>query len=241
VLNYHPSVVLTFNFRSQDEIVSNAIRILNGKLPIRNSRFEIIYVDDPFRALIELVDAPFMKDDHQIIAPMRKGPKGTLRMNTSIQMKLNPRGEALELDRFDPKEPDVTVRALDKFLWIKNDYNVGLFNGEIGAVDWVSSEDGTIGLTTPDRSLTVPPYVKMYSRFHGHVISYDPRKQLELGYAVTTHKAQGSEFDTVVYILSRNHAFLLDRNNFYTGVTRAKKRVILLADTKGMSLSMRKR
>ncbi len=242
VLEDYPSVTLTFNYRSEDFIVSNAMRILNGTMPSRNAQFEIIYSEDPLMQLLQFVkDAKeFTRADHQIIMPTRRGNAGTIRINPSLQAKFNPKGDILRLDRYDEKEAALTIRGGDKFLWIKNDHKLNMFNGEIGRVNWVDTEDGSLELQTPDRSLLVPALLKTFSPWHGHLITYDPRKQIELGYAVTTHKSQGSEFDVIVYCISRKQAFLLNRRNFYTAVTRAKKRVIVITDRKAMGLSLRR-
>jgi exodeoxyribonuclease V alpha subunit len=114
-----------------------------------------------------------------------------------------------------------------------------MFNGEIGTVDWVNTEDGSLKLITPDRAVIVPARVKAFSAYHGSYINYDPRKNIELGYAVTTHKSQGSEFDTIIYCVCASQAFLLNRRNFYTAVTRARKQVIMITDRRGMALSLR--
>lgn len=236
-----PSITLTFNFRSDDEIVANANLILRGSIPRNNDRFTVIYTDSPVRELIGITNNDFMRSDYQIIMPTRRGSFGTTRVNTSIQLKLNPSGPFLRLDRFDKNEAHLLVRQHDKFLWIKNDYNLKLFNGEIGIIDWLNDEDGSLHLATMDTQYTVPARIKTYSPYLQTNINYDPRKQLELGYAITTHKAQGSEFDTVIYCATSRAPFMLNRNNFYTGVTRAKRKVIVLCDRRAMSLSLRKR
>lgn len=239
LLKDFPSIELTYNYRSGDAIVDNARRILDGKFPMRNSCFEIIYNDRPLDVLLEFVTKEFMQESYQIIMPSRKGKSGTIRANPSIQMRFNSKGPMLRLDRFDKDEAPLAVRAGDKFLWIRNDYKLNLYNGEIGYVDWVDPDAGELGIVTGERAVVIPPRVKTYNAFAGHIINYDPRKQLELGYAITTHKSQGSEFDTVVYCMSRSQVWLLNKRNFYTAVTRAKRNVILIADRRAMSLSMR--
>jgi len=239
LLRKHPKVELTYNYRSGDAIVSNAQRILRGQLPLRNERFEIIYSENPLMTMFEFVTEHFMQEDHQIIMPTRKGKAGTLRANPSLQVKFNSKGPMLRLDRFEKSEAPLTVRAGDKFIWIKNDYHLNLFNGEIGYIDWIDADAGDLGIVTGARSEQIPPRIKFYDPFVGTVLNYDPRKQIELGYAITTHKAQGSEFDTVVYCMSRSQMWLLNKRNFYTGITRAKKNVILITDRKAMGLSMR--
>lgn len=240
ILRKFPMVELTFNYRSEDDIVSNAVRVLGAKLPLRNNRFEIIYSDNPIKTMLDFVTPHFTEPTHQIIMPTRKGRFGTMRTNPSLQTRFNRDGPMLRLDRFDPKESQLGVRAGDKFLWIKNDYALGLFNGEIGHIKWVDPEDGELEIVTPERSIHVPARQKVFSPYHGTVINYDPRKQIELGYAITTHKSQGSEFDTVVYCVCAGQAFLLNRRNFYTAITRAKNQVIVITDRKAMGLSMRR-
>lgn len=240
VLERYPMIELTFNYRSDDAIVSNALRVLQGRIPIRNDRFEIIYTDDPIRELLRFVTPEFSQDDHQIIMPTRKGKYGTMRINPSLQTRFNKHGTMLRLTRFDEKEAPLGIRAGDKFLWIKNDYQLNLFNGAIGRIDWLDADEGVIGLLIDGQEVIVPARLKTFSAYAGTVINYDPRKQIELGYAITTHKAQGSEFDCVVYCISRGQAFLLNRRNTYTAITRAKKHVIVISDRRAMGLSLRR-
>jgi exodeoxyribonuclease V alpha subunit len=240
ILQRFPSVELMFNFRSDDAIVSNALRILSGRIPQRNEQFEIHYAENPLKAMIEMVTRDFAHEDCQIIMPTRKGKYGTMRVNPSLQLRFNGKGPLLLLDRYDEDEAKLVIRKRDKFLWVRNDYKLEMFNGEIGEVDSIDLEDGSFKLRMQDRYVEVPARMKTYSPYHGFVIDYDPRKQLELGYAVTTHKAQGSEFHTIIYCITKGQAWLLNRRNFYTAVTRAKKHVIIVTDRRAMGLSMKK-
>lgn len=243
VLVKYPSVTLTFNFRSGDAIVSNALRVLEGRIPIRNERFDIIYTDYPVNELVRHIQErpAFGSETHQVIMPTRKGSVGTLRVNPSLQVKLNPFGKLLRLDRFDEKEAKLAIRPRDKYLWVKNDYALNMFNGEIGMVKGLDENEGTLFLLNADgRQIEVPPRIRGYNSYLGTMINYDPRKQIELGYAVTTHKSQGSEFDEIVYCMSRSAAFLLNRNNFYTAVTRARNKVVIITDRRAMSLALRR-
>jgi exodeoxyribonuclease V alpha subunit len=240
LLKEFPSVELTYNFRSGDALVANAQRILRGQLPLRNPCFEIIYNDNPLGVMLEFITPHFTQEDHQIIMPTRKGKIGTTRANPSIQMRFNSKGSMLRLDRFSKDEAPLAIRPGDKFVWIKNDYKLDLFNGEMGHIDWIDPDAGELGVVIGNRAVVIPPRIKTYNAFIGHVINYDPRKQLELGYAITTHKSQGSEFDTVIYCMSKSQIWLLNKRNFYTAVTRAKKNVILITDRRAMSLSMRR-
>ena len=119
-----------------------------GCIPVRNSLFEIIYDDNPLGVLLEFVTEHFTQEDHQIIMPTRKGKSGTTRANPSIQMLFNSKGPMLRLDRFDKAEAPLAVRASDKFIWVRNDYKLNLYNGEIGYVDWVDPDAGELGIVT---------------------------------------------------------------------------------------------
>jgi exodeoxyribonuclease V alpha subunit len=237
-----PAVELMYNFRSDDAIVSNAMRILQSKIPFRNDRFVIIYDENPLAYMLNMTRGlkDFADDSHQIIMPTRRGKYGTMRINPSLQLRFNGKGPLLLLERYDPKEPKLAVRKGDKFLWIKNDYKLNMFNGELGRIAGLDAEDGELTLKTSDRAgdVIVPARLTTYSPYHKTVIQYDPRKQIELGYAITTHKAQGSEFDTVIYCIARGHSWLLNKRNFYTAVTRAKNKVIIISDKRAMGLSM---
>lgn len=242
MLEQKPAVTLTFNYRSDDAIVSNALRVLDGRVPLRNDRFEIVYTADPIAQLLSLIkDEPrFMTETHQVIMPAKTGKYGTQRANPSLQLLFNRDGAMLRLDRLNDKEAALSVRARDKVLWIKNDYQLNLFNGEIGFIEWLDEHDGAMSLVMNERTVQVPPRLKTYNPYIGSVINYDPRKQLELGYAITTHKAQGSEFDHVVYCMDSASPFLLGRRNFYTGLTRARSRLTIVCDRRAMSLALRR-
>lgn len=240
VLNDFPSVTLTYNYRSGDEIIANALRILGGRVPIRNPRFEIIYHEDPMRFAREWMPIEATESNVQVIIPTRKGPVGTLRMNPSLQLKFNKQKFFLALDRYEEDTAKLLLKPGDKFIWIKNDYTLNMFNGEIGVVDSIDDEDGSIVLLADGREITVPAVASMYHPWKQMKVHYDPRKAIELGYAVTTHKSQGSEFDTVILCMQRGQFHLLNRRNFYTAVTRAKKNVIIITDRAAMSMSLRR-
>jgi exodeoxyribonuclease V alpha subunit len=240
VLKKFPSIELMFNFRSDDAIVGNAVRILSGRIPVTNPQFQVQYSDNPIDTMLKMVGKEFMDEACQIIMPTRKGKYGTMRVNPSLQVRFNKRGPMLLLDRYDEDEAKLVLRKNDKFLWVKNDYKLEMFNGEIGTVDSIDDEDGSFKLRMQDRVVEVPARMKTYSPWHRHVIDYDPRKQVELGYAITTHKSQGSEFHTIIYCITKGQAYLLNRRNFYTAITRAKKNVVIITDRRAMGLSMKR-
>lgn len=240
LLKTEPMVELTWNYRSGDMVLENANRVLRGSVPLRNPCFEIIWTDNPLQALIDFTTKDFMQEDHQIIMPTRRGKHGTIKINPSLQLKFNKGGDYLRLDRYDEKEAQLVLKPKDKFIWIKNDYKLDMFNGEIGRVEWIDKDEGSIGLVMGEREVTVPPRIKTYNAYIGTTINYDPRKQIELGYAITTHKSQGSEFKTIIYCIGRGQAWLLNRRNFYTAITRAKQNVIMITDRAAMGMSLKR-
>lgn len=243
LLTKFPSVELTYNFRSGDALVSNAYRVLRGLVPRNNDHFEVMYTEQPLLQLFKLVaqHPELGHDNNQIIMPTRRGAVGTAVVNPTLQLRLNKHRELLQIPRFDSHDKHLVVRTNDKFLWTKNDYELRLFNGEIGRITEIDTEEGTLWLNTMDRShVEIPPRVRTYNAFAQTMVNYDPRKQIELGYAITTHKSQGSEFDTVVYCISRRAPFLLNKNNFYTAITRARNRVIVICDRNAMGKSLRR-
>lgn len=237
VLDTKPSISLTYNFRSDDSLIEGANRILRGRVPARGDKFEIITTSDPLGALREVITTDYARTSYQVLTPKRKSSMGSISINSVIRTKFNlMQGKSkLLLDRLDPNEEELTIFQDDKILWAKNDYTVNIMNGELGTIDAI--DDGSIALILDDmRHVVIPPSSKS-----GFGYYYDPRKQIDLAYCMTTHKAQGSEFDEIIYLMSRAQAWMLDRNNFYTGVTRAKKKVTVITDAVAIQMAVRKR
>lgn len=229
-----PTVELHEIFRQAAEslIVTNAHKIVNGEMPVLNERkndfffMECPNEDDIPRMVISLTRDRLPKtygynpiDDIQILTPTKMGAAGTRELNKSLQLALNPPMKAKrELKYFD-----VAFRMGDKVMQIKNDYDVmwkkdgqkgtGIFNGDIGII----TEVDTFGSV-----LTI--------NFDGRVAVYSSEmlQKLEHAYAVTIHKSQGSEYDAVIMPITGFTKNLLYRNLLYTGVTRAKKILIVI-------------
>jgi exodeoxyribonuclease V alpha subunit len=142
--------------------------------------------------------------DVQILTPMNRGPLGTHELNLLLQELLNPKSKrALEFKRLN-----FTLRPGDKVIQSSNNYELGVFNGDIGFVSHAQVEDG-----------------KIYVQFGERNIAYDNESALDLrlAYAITIHKSQGSEFPVVIIPTSSQHFVMLQRNLYYTALTRAKK------------------
>lgn len=155
--------------------------------------------------------------DIQVLTPMRKGIIGVENMNRRLQDVLNPsepvfvRGER-------------QFRAGDKVMQTRNNYDKDVFNGDFGYVSGWNGDNETLELL-----------------FDGKMVSYEISEldEIELAYAVTIHKSQGSEFPCVILPLHTTHYPLLQRNLLYTGVTRGRKLVIVVGSQKAFSIAIR--
>lgn len=114
-----------------------------------------------------------------------------------------------------------------------------IFNGETGIVTDIT-EFGEVIINLGDRTVCVPPEIVGTNK-EGHLFSYDPRKNIELAYAVTTHKGQGSEYQHVIYVLNKGTGFVQSRKNIYTAVTRARKTVHVITDQVSLTKSIMRR
>ncbi len=150
--------------------------------------------------------------DIQVLTPMQRGICGAANLNQVLQEAMNPSSVCL-------RRGGTQYRLHDKVMQIRNDYEKEVFNGDIGTVADVDMED---------RELTVD--------FDGRRVVYDVTEldELVLAYAVTIHKAQGSEYPIVVMPFTMSHFVMLQRNLLYTGVTRAKKILVLIGEKKAI-------
>jgi len=225
LLEKWPSYKLTHNFRSDDGLIQAAHDIIAGRPPRTNEKFRLLRpgTHKLFEKIEELVDDSFRGTNKQLITPTNKGKYGVYALNAYMQQRLNGSGEHFELPLREHADDDVPVRLRrgDKIIWTKNDYKLKLYNGMIGWVVDFDQEDGHIVLNFDDKDVVIPPLVESYDPANDRTIfTYDPRQRIQLAYAITTHKAQGSEFEEVLVVL--NKSFVLSRENFYTAVTRAK-------------------
>ena len=155
--------------------------------------------------------------DIQVLTPMQRGMIGAANLNQVLQEAMNPQGPAL-------RRGGISYRVRDKVMQIRNDYDKEVFNGDIGTVVKADLEE---------RELVVD--------FDGREVAYDLTEldELVLAYATTIHKAQGSEYPIVVMPVSMSHFVMLQRNLLYTGVTRAKKVLVMIGEKKAVSYAIR--
>ncbi|MGZ5514806.1 MAG: SF1B family DNA helicase RecD2 [Candidatus Aminicenantales bacterium] len=153
----------------------------------------------------------------QVISPMYKGLVGVDNLNTELQARLNPGGEGLQVGTR-------VFRARDKVMQVRNDYDKDVFNGDIGSV------------LHADRAK-----FRLYVDFEGRTVCYekDELNDVTLAYAVSVHKAQGSEYQAIVMPLLTQHFIMLQRNLFYTALTRAKRLSVVIGSYKALWIAIK--
>lgn len=243
-------VVLTTIHRQSDGsgIVANGARILAGRVPQRTDDFTLKVTNQPINELREFVyDKPQYKGlDAQVISPAVGTWVGTMKVNQMMQdLFIDPDAEYVPAERHKwitskHKITELRVFIGDKVIWTENNYDLEVFNGETGIVVDVSPELGSITIDFGDRVVDVP-ILLVYTDKNGREAQYNPQRSIELAYCVTTHKAQGSEFKEVVYLINKSSAYNQNRRNFYTGITRASQQVHLITDQKSLNLSVFKK
>ncbi len=231
-----PVVQLTEIFRQAEGslIISNAHAINAGKLPELNSErdqpgdFVFIERDEPdaiHDVVLELVTrripARFGMDpvkDIQLLAPMHRGSLGVGELNRALQQSLNPNPEH-SIERFGWR-----FSTGDKVLQTRNNYDKDVFNGDIGRIRKIDHDQSEL---TVDFDNTEPA-----------TYAFDELDELTPAYAITIHKAQGSEFPAVVIPLATQHYLMLQRNLLYTGVTRGRQLVVLVGQKKALAMAV---
>lgn len=227
-----PVVRLTRIFRQAQtsRIIMNAHKINSGQMPDtsngKNTDFFFINQEDPEEAvkkIVELVQKNLPRyyktpaSQIQVLTPMQRGVVGATNLNMALQEALNPQGEGLRRSGF-------VYKPNDKVMQIKNNYDKEVFNGDIGIIESVNLQDRTLLVNFDNRS-----------------IEYDATELDELvhAYATTIHKAQGSEYPIVVIPMLMNHFVMLQRNLVYTGITRAKKILVMVGTKKALAYAVR--
>ncbi len=235
LINDRPSIKLLTIHRTPGDssIPSCADTLLKGRIPPNTPDFSVITSFNPLNALKVIVDqspARWRSLDAQIITAMREYRVGAVAVSQMVQEMVNPpqRGQALSLPRHKWHEhAAVLVSPGDKIIWTENDYELEVFNGETGLV--LGWDEDTLDLDFGDRKLSIPKFVSIIRPREKYV--YCPWRSIQLAYAITTHKSQGSEWNDVVYMLDRAASRMQTKNNLYTAVTRARQNVTLISDS----------
>ena len=230
-----PTVRLTEIFRqaASSRIIVNAHRINKGQMPINAegtdlTDFYFIPSDTPedihaklLQVVTERIPKRFKLDpvkDIQVLTPMNRGGLGSHSLNAELQAKLNSNSEP-RVTRFG-----TTFSPGDKVIQTVNNYDKEVFNGDIGRILAIDTEESTLMI-----------------EYDGREVSYDfsDLDEVQLAYATSIHKSQGSEYPAVVIPLAMQHFTLLERNLIYTGVTRGKKLVIIIGQPKALAIAVK--
>ena len=260
-----PTVRLTEIFRQagQSLIVRNAHRIHDGEMPELGARsaegpagapaaaeslrrdFFFMEEDDPARAAALIRDLVVTRlprayglraHDIQVLSPMHRGDLGAGNLNALLQEALS--GTAPGVTRGNR-----VFRIGDKVMQVRNNYDKDVFNGDIGRVERIDASGGLEGggAGGPDAGGGAAGGDAMIVRFDDREVPYAPDDldELQLAYAATVHKAQGSEYPAVVIPVHTQHYVMLQRNLLYTAVTRARQLVVLVGSRKALGIAVR--
>ncbi|GAA2611385.1 AAA family ATPase [Actinomadura fulvescens] len=229
-----PRVRLTKVFRQAQEsgIVVNAHRVNRGEHPRAFKDFFLFPSDDAEETaeltvdvVVNRIPRKFGLDprrDVQVLTPMHRGPAGAGSLNGLLQDALT-KEEGPE-KRFGGR----VFRVGDKVTQLRNNYDkgeAGVFNGTVGVVTAVSAEEHTLTVRTDEDELVD--------------YGFDELDELTHAYAITIHRSQGSEYPAVVVPLTTNAWMMLRRNLLYTGITRAKKLVVLVGSRRALAVAVR--
>jgi exodeoxyribonuclease V alpha subunit len=213
-------------------IVVNAHRVNHGEMPRLTSpeaKADFFFVEksepeDVLVALKQLVNerirARFGFDpvnDIQVLTPMHRGLLGAASLNGELQALLNPQGASVV-------HGSRLFRAGDKVMQIRNNYDLEVFNGDIGLIEAIDEEGRTVSVRFDSRSVT-------YER--------GDLDELVLAYACSIHKSQGSEYPCVVLPIHTQHYVMLQRNLLYTGITRARRLVVLVGTKRALAIAVK--
>ncbi|HSQ42665.1 MAG TPA: ATP-dependent RecD-like DNA helicase [Fibrobacteraceae bacterium] len=226
-----PSMRLTRIFRQEggSDIAECAHRINLGQHPNLHSGTRFHYLqaqnaEEATRLLGDLVAKEIPQKlsmdprrDLQTLIPVHKGPLGTLVLNPFLQGLLNPGGAQVEIG-------GARWRTGDRVMQLHNDYEQGIFNGDVGFVRKLDAENQEMEVDFDGRSV---------------LLSSESLGDLALSYACTVHKSQGSEYRAVVIVLDTSHHILLQRNLLYTAVTRAREEVWIIATPGALDRAIR--
>lgn len=231
-----PTVRLTEIFRqaASSQIIVNAHRINAGKMLLKSEKseeltdFYFIAGKEPdqikqtlIHLLTERIPARFHFSplkDIQVLTPTKRGALGTVSLNIELQQYLNPQTQVI-------KKYGHCYGVGDKVLQVVNNYDKEIFNGDIGTIIKMDFEESVLWID-----------------FDGREIEYEFSEldEINLAYATTIHKSQGSEYPVVIIPLAMEHYNLLERNLLYTAVTRGKKLVIVIGQEKALTLAIKR-
>lgn len=220
-----PRVMLTDVFRQKENspIIQNEILINKGITDlVLNKDFQIIKTHsgteslDVVKDLIMKYYNPQKPFDTQVLCPARTGDAGIINLNSELRELLNPMETEIVYGK------NTRYRVKDKIMMIHNNYEKEYYNGDIGIIKGINGRD-----------------VELIIREKSYHLDKAELNEMTLAYGMTIHKSQGSEFPTVIIVMSKNEPSMLVRNLFYTAVTRGKERVIVVNEQDAMETAIR--
>jgi exodeoxyribonuclease V alpha subunit len=229
-----------FRQAAHSQIITNAHRINRGEMPLfttareekgyENADFFLFPSDTPEDTadwvedvVCNRIPGKFGMDpfpDIQVIAPMYRGQTGVTTLNARLQAALNPAGKSKQEKILFGQ----VFRVGDKLMQVQNNYDKDVFNGDMGRLYEIDLVEQTLSVN-----------------YDGRLVIYDwsEADQLVLAYAISVHKAQGSEFRAIVMPMVTQHYMMLQRNLLYTAVTRAREVCVLVGSRKAISIAVR--
>ncbi len=215
---------------AESDIVCNAHLINKGDYPLirqgTNTDFFFFKQDDGEEAadlIVNLVKDRipqkfrFKSDEIQVLCPQTKGSTGTINLNKQLQLALNPSSEAIT-------RGDKIFKLYDKVMQIRNNYDKDVFNGDMGQIVYLNTEERELSIRFDERNI---------------LYSFDELDEIVPAYAITIHKSQGGEYPVVIIPISMQHFIMLERNLIYTAVTRGKKMVVLVGQVKALQMGVK--
>jgi exodeoxyribonuclease V alpha subunit len=212
--------------KNMSSIVINSKYINEGKMPYFNIKDflfdELISPEQVIETYLQELKQGKTINDVQILTPMKKTAVGTIELNKLIQQAVNPPHESKK----EIKYGETIYRVGDKVMQTANNYEKWIFNGDTGIIIDAYTDEENL------RHLVID--------FDGNIIDIaeEEIKDIMLAYAITVHKSQGSEYDTVIIPITTSHFIMLKRNLLYTAVTRAKNKVIMLGSKKAVWIAV---
>jgi len=221
-----------FRQAQTSHIITNSHRINQGLLPFTPKDaddFFLFVQDDPDKAaelIVDLVAARIPNKfglkpgDIQVLSPMYRSSTGVTNLNLRLQEKLNPPSP----QKMERRLSGAVFRVGDRVLQTRNNYDKDVYNGDLGYVAGIDLENQTLTVSIDDRPIEY---------------EWSEADELMLAYAVSVHKAQGSEYPAIVMPLLMQHYMMLQRNLLYTGITRAKQLVVLVGSRRALAMAVK--
>lgn len=229
-----PVVRLDVIFRQAEDslIVTNAHRINGGQMPLlsRTARDFFLFVqddaDEASDLIVDIVQNRIPRkfgyrpiDEIQVLSPMYRGAVGVSHLNERLQAALNPPSVRKAERRLSGR----AFRSGDKVIQLRNNYDLDVYNGDVGRIEAIDEVNQLLRV-----------------RFDERAVSYDwsEADELALAYAISVHKAQGSEYPAVVIPVMTAHYMMLQRSVLYTAVTRARELVVLVGSRRALAIAV---